>query len=73
MIQFSLVIWPSNNQLFCTIKWPAKEQQKIMKVQSNLLVWSPLLRDLLLKEATFSGSLGPKYNANEPVLRGHLS
>ena len=42
-------------------------------IQSNLRMWSPLLRDHLFQAATISGSLEPKYSANEPVLRGHLS
>ena len=44
-----------------------------LTVQSNLLMWSPQLRDHLPEAATFSMSLDPKYSANEPVLRGHLS
>ena len=42
-------------------------------LQSNLLMWSPLLRDHLSKPATFSGSLESKNRANEPVLRDYLS
>ena len=45
----------------------------MFSLQSNLLMWSPLLRDRLSYVVTFSGSLKPKYSANEPVLRGHLS
>ena len=44
-----------------------------LEVQSNLLMWSPLLRDHLSLAATLFGSLNAKYSANEPVSRGHLS
>ena len=43
------------------------------RLQSNLLMWPPVLRDHLSQAATFSGSLEPKYSVNEAVLRGHLS
>ena len=42
-------------------------------IQSNLLMWSPLLRGYLSLAATFSWFLEPKCSVNEPVLRGHLS
>ena len=45
----------------------------LAQLQSNQLMWLPLLRDHLSKAATFSGSLEPKISASEPVLRGHLS
>ena len=48
-------------------------KQSFLDIESNLLMWSSLLRDHLSKAATFSGFLVPKYSANEPVLRGHLS
>ena len=53
-----LLYWSNNNSLH---------------VQSNLRMWSPLFRGYLSQIATFSGSLEPKYSANEPVLRDHLS
>ena len=50
-----------------------RSEERFLYLQSNLLMWSPLLRDHLSSAATFSGSLEPKCSANEPVLRGHLS
>ena len=32
-----------------------------------LLMWSPLLRDQLFKEAFIFGSLEPRYSVNEPI------
>ena len=44
-------------------------KQEFCHVQSDLLMWSPLLRGHLPLAATFSRSLELKYCANERVLR----
>ena len=69
MVHKRILLLQSVN-LFCS--WHLIEAIRL-KVQSNLSKGVTVLRGHLSLAATFFGSRKPKYNANEPVLRGHLS